>query len=139
MRLEEFIINLKIKFEVTTTTLIAEAQARFDSETARIIRELEAAAKAYRVKMEVQIWDNIHVLVANLEIEAENWLKSETIRINLSCQTEIDVLISTSTTQITTVRVEWNLRVEQEINIIKVNAQLEIETERDHWHVWLVN
>lgn len=73
---------------------------------------MEAAAEAYRVRMEVEIWDNIHVLVYKLEGDATLWLKSETVRINMETQHQIDVIISVSTAQISNVRVEWTLKIE---------------------------
>lgn len=62
--------------------------------------------------MEVEIWDNIHVLVYKLEGDATLWLKSETVRINMETQHQIDVIISVSTAQISNVRVEWTLKIE---------------------------
>lgn len=88
--------------------------------------------------MEVEIWDNIHVLVFKIEGDATAWLKSETTRINIETQHQIDVIISVSTAQISAVRVEWTLKIEQEIEVIKVNARLEIDTSRDYWHAWAV-
>jgi len=88
--------------------------------------------------MEIRIWDDMHILVFQIEVEAENWLRAETIRINIDTQGQIDYIITISTEQITAVRIEWTLRVEQEINIIKINAQLEIDNARDYWHNWCV-